>query len=95
MLAIETAGGQNNQLSETALTLLLDLIHNGGESKAVSQAVQLIASANLSKTQLLKLAPVLKHAGPVEICSSIPPFARIREPAVAIAFLVEAMENSR
>jgi putative heme-binding domain-containing protein len=91
---MEATSGRDGRLSEGAFELLLSLVEKGGESKELSLAVGLIGNANLSKDQLLRLAPVLKQAGPVEICSLLPPYQRTSDPEVAAAFL-QAMEQSR
>ncbi len=94
VLATQAASGRDGRLTESAFALLIDLIGEGGESKELTLAVGLIANANLSKDQLLRLASLLKQAGPVEIRSLLPPYQRNTDPEVGAAFLT-AMEQSR
>ena len=94
VLAIEAAAGRDSRLSKPAFDLLASIIRNGGESKELSRAVQLIGSASLTNEQLLALAPLLKAAGPVAIQNLVPAYERSIDHAVALAFL-DAMEHSR
>lgn len=94
VLAMEAASGRDGRLTESAFALLAGLIEKGGNSNELSRAVGLIGNANLSKDQLLRLAPLLQQAGPMEIRNLLPPFERSSDADVRVAFL-NAMEQSR
>lgn len=94
VLAIEAASGRDNRLNDSTFALLLEMIRRVGDSQERTRAVQLLASASLSKPQLISLASALPKAGPVEIRSLVPPFQRNADGEVATAFL-KAMEESR
>ncbi len=94
VLAIEAAAGRDSRLSKPAFDLLVRIIRDGGESKELSRAVQLVGGASLTKEQLLALAPLLKTAGPVAIQNLVSAFERSGDHEVAEAFL-QSMEQSR
>lgn len=94
VLAIEAASGRDTRLNDATFALLLEMIRRVGDSPERTRAVQLLASASLTKPQLITLASVLPNAGPLEIRSLVPPFQRSADRDVATAFL-EAIENSR
>jgi len=81
-------------LNATAFDLLLSLLSEDASPAESTRAAQMIGASSLTTDQLLRVAPTLTLAGPVELQDLMRPFARNRSPEVATAFL-ESLENAR
>jgi len=84
--AIQLASGQRGKLTDEALDLLIELLHEGGPTNSL-QAAQKIGSSAISKPQLLRLAPSLSDATPSNLRELLQPFQRTDDAEVARAFL--------
>lgn len=104
--ALSAASGNSSQLKDPAFQVLTQLIarpaspaegtERGGRLSAAdaAQAAQMIGNSTLTGEQLLKLAPLLEQAGPLEMRDLIRPFARNNTLEIRAAFLT-SLEQSR
>ncbi len=81
-------------LNATAFDLLLSLLGEDASPAESTRAAQMIGASSLTAEQLLRLAPRLSVAGPVELQELIRPFGRSNSTPVANAFLDE-LGNAR
>ncbi len=90
--ALQVASGQRGKLTDAALNLLIELLAASGQGDSL-RAAQKIGSAELSKPQLIRLAPQLDQAGSSLLHELLRPFGRSTDLEVSRAFLA-AMENA-
>jgi putative membrane-bound dehydrogenase-like protein len=85
--ALEALAGGSNVLTDEAFGILLELMQGNAASTESAHAAQMIGAKRLNVGQLMRLAPVLQSAGPLELVELIRPFQGEASVEVATAFL--------
>ena len=91
--ALQIASGKRGALTDSAFDLLVALLAGDAPNESLV-AAQKIGSSELSKPQLLRLAPRLEPASPSQLRDLVRPYQRSKDVEVGTLFLA-TMEHAR
>ncbi|MPY90607.1 MAG: c-type cytochrome [Luteitalea sp.] len=92
--ALEAVSGQQaGPMAASAFELLAELLGSGETVQLRGQAADMLSRASLSAEQVRRLAPLVEHAGPMELKALMPAFKQAKEASVGDD-LIQALSQS-